>query len=74
MYVSESTVLKCYFSASQMQQGRRTSSLKASYEALSRTPDLSKDFSFGSDGYRGSSGASSQPATPPEPKAPRNKK
>ena len=65
----------------QMQQGRRTQSLKASYDILSRgNPDLTKDFTFPSgSGYRAPGGAvastSAAAATPePPPKSSRNKK
>lgn len=52
----------------QMQQGRRTASLKASYEAVTRNVDLSKELQLG--GRELASGGSSTPAeSAPTPKS-----
>lgn len=46
----------------EMSQGRRTASLKASYEAVKNVADLSKDFSLRQ--YTAMGGVRSEPATP----------
>ena len=46
----------------EMSQGRRTASLKASYEAVKNVADLSKDFSLRQ--YTAMGGVHSEPATP----------
>ena len=59
----------------EMQQGRRTSSFKASCDLLARPGELAKEFTFSAGDLRGvAAAAAAQPATPPEPKAPRSKK
>lgn len=56
-----------------MSQGRRTSSLKASYDALTRGTEVSKDLTYAAEAARNAA-AMSTPPPPSEKSASRSKK